>query len=52
MEKPVVISGKHTYATQARIVLKHLAAPRGQAPPQTPPNDRGDPPGRRNIIIR
>jgi predicted kinase len=48
MEKPVVISGKHTYATQARIVLKNLAAPRGQAPP----SDRGDPPGRRNIIIR
>lgn len=51
-EKPVVISGKHTYATQARVVLKHLAAPRGQAPPQTPPNTRGDSPGRRNIIIR
>lgn len=52
MERPVVISGKHTYATQARVVLKHLAAPRGQAPPQTPPNPRGGSPGRRNIIIR
>lgn len=52
MERPVVISGKHTYATQARVVLKHLAAPRAQAPPQTPPAARSDPSTRRNIIIR
>lgn len=52
-EKPVVISGKHTYATQAKVVLKHLAAPRSASPPQTPP-DRSDTPSssRRNIIIR
>lgn len=27
-EKPLVISGKHTYASQAKIVLKRLSAPR------------------------
>ncbi|HEY1085360.1 MAG TPA: ATP-binding protein [Candidatus Saccharimonadales bacterium] len=27
-EKPLVISGKHTYATQAKVVLKRLSAPR------------------------
>jgi predicted kinase len=50
-EKPIVISGKHTYATQAKVVLKHLASPRG-TPPQAPPTDRSEPPTRRNIIIR
>lgn len=29
-EKPLVISGKHTYATQARVVLKRLSAPRAE----------------------
>jgi predicted kinase len=28
VEKPLVLSGKHTYATQARVVLKRLSAPR------------------------
>ena len=42
-EKPVVISGKHTYATQARIVLKRLSAPRSEQtslkqPPHRPGN--------------
>jgi len=32
-EKPVVISGKHTYATQLRVVLKRLAG----ITPNTPP---------------
>lgn len=27
-EKPIVISGKHTYATQAKMVLRKLAEPR------------------------
>ena len=27
-EKPLVISGKHTYASQAKVVLKRLSAPR------------------------
>lgn len=42
-EKSVVISGKHTYATQAKAVLKRLVEPgldtRQQAP--TPPPARG-----------
>lgn len=29
-EKPVVISGKHTYATQAKIILKRLSGPRAE----------------------
>lgn len=29
-EQPVVISGKHTYATQAKAVLKRLSAPRAE----------------------
>jgi len=29
-EKPIVISGKHTYATQAKSVLKRLSAPRAE----------------------
>lgn len=29
-ENPIVISGKHTYASQLKIVLKHLVEPRAQ----------------------
>lgn len=29
-EKPLVISGRHTYATQAKVVLKRLSAPRAE----------------------
>ncbi len=36
-EKPVVISGKHTYASQAKIVLKHLSAPRTEISTQSTP---------------
>lgn len=52
MERPVVISGKHTYATQAKVVLKHLATARANAPTQVPSPSRSDSSGRRNIIIR
>ena len=31
-EKPVVISGKHTYASQAKVVLAHLGAENRPAP--------------------
>jgi predicted kinase len=31
VEKPVVISGKHTYASQAKMVLKRLVAPEAKA---------------------
>jgi predicted kinase len=55
-EKPVVISGKHTYATQAKIILKKLSEPRANIslhkaapirPEQQPTSG-----GRRNITIR
>jgi predicted kinase len=48
-EKPVVISGKHTYTTQLKIVLKRLAGP------AKPDQDKPEPPraGRsRQVIIR
>ncbi len=32
-ERPLVISGKHTFATQAKAVLKKLSAPRAAQPP-------------------
>ena len=51
IEKPVVISGKHTYTTQLKTVLKHLSrnAPDTQVPPapHQPIVRTG-----RNIIIR
>lgn len=48
-EKPIVISGKHTYATQARVVLKKLSAPRAEISTHENPPTRIDP--RRNTII-
>lgn len=52
-EKPIVISGKHTYATQLKAVLKRLSTvPRPETPVQ--PTGHSQPrivPGR-NIIIR
>lgn len=36
IEKPVVISGKHTYASQAKIVLKRLARTQESALPRKP----------------
>ncbi len=54
-EPSVVISGKHTYPTQAKVVLKKLVTPREQAartivnhPDRSP--DASAP--RRNVIIR
>lgn len=49
-EKAVVISGKHTYASQLKIVLKRLVEPRveiieNQAPPARPSENR-------TIIVR
>lgn len=49
-EKPVVVSGKHTYPTQLKAVLKRLAsAPRPDAPVAAKPT-RTVP--NRNILIR
>lgn len=62
LEKPVVISGKHTYATQAKVILKKLTEPRATisrhsaAPMRTESQPQPQPPqqssGRRNVIIR
>jgi predicted kinase len=56
-ERPVVISGKHTYATQLKAVLQRLATVRADTPvtvptpPAAPPAPSRSVPGR-NIIIR
>jgi predicted kinase len=50
-EKPLVISGKHTYASQAKVVLKKLSAPRAEiADHDKPPLRPERPKGR--IVIR
>jgi predicted kinase len=51
-EKTIVISGKHTYASQAKVVLKKLSAPRAEISAHTTPPVRPAQPGRRNITIR
>jgi predicted kinase len=51
VEKPVVISGKHTYATQAKVILKKLSAPRAEISLHTTPPAVREP-GRRNIAVR
>lgn len=53
-EHTVVISGKHTYATQAKVVLKKLAGPRIESAKLQPAPERTVPaaPDRRNIVIR
>jgi predicted kinase len=54
IERPVVISGKHTYATQAKVILKKLSEPRAAAiskhtaAPVRPDSQNN----RRNITIR
>ena len=57
LESPIVISGKHTYASQAKVVLKRLSAPRAEEstrkspqPPTRPSSP--DRPTRRTITIR
>lgn len=47
-EKAIVISGKHTYATQLKIILKHLAGQQHTDAPEEPPRVRSA----RNIILR
>ena len=50
-ESFIVISGKHTYATQAKTVLKKLSEPRAVQPTSPPnPENRHDKPGRRVIV--
>jgi predicted kinase len=52
IEKPVVISGKHTYATQAKVVLKKLSEPRANISKHVTAPVRPSQDGRRNITIR
>ncbi len=53
-EQSVVISGKHTYATQAKVVLRKLVAAREEARPIVNHGDRAPDASapRRNVIIR
>lgn len=51
-EKPLVISGKHTYASQAKVVLKKLSTPRAEISSHRVPPVREEPPTRRNITVR
>lgn len=46
-EKPVVISGKHTYATQARMILKRLSGPRSEIIAKKPVPERQN-----NVVLR
>lgn len=52
VEKPVVISGKHTYATQAKVVLKKLSEPRANISKHVTAPVRPTQDSRRNITIR
>lgn len=52
VEKPLVISGKHTYASQAKVVLKKLSTPHTAAANHEQPLARPTRPNSRNIIIR
>jgi predicted kinase len=53
IEKTTVISGKHTYATQAKIVLKKLSSPRAEISTHTAAPVRTEERSRRsNIIVR
>lgn len=51
-EKPVVISGKHTYTSQLKIVLKHLAAPHALKVKNATTSPAQRPPASRNIVMR
>ncbi len=51
-EKPLVISGKHTYASQAKVVLKKLSAPRAEISVHQKSPVTSDRPAHRNIIVR
>jgi hypothetical protein len=56
-EEYIVISGKHTYPTQAKIVLKKLVTPREEiesshvASMQRPEPETGSTPRRRSVIV-
>ena len=49
-EKPIVLSGKHTYASQLKIVLKRIAD--DQRPQDTPPTPQRSERPQRPVILR
>ncbi len=51
-EKSLVISGKHTYASQAKVVLKKLSTPRAEITGHETPPMRPERPGHRSIVVR
>lgn len=51
-EKHVVISGKHTYPSQAKVVLTKLSSPRAEISSHRSAPVRGNQSSRRNITIR
>lgn len=51
LEKAVVISGRHTYASQAKVVLGRLSAPRAEQAARAVPSRRPEQPSRHNITI-
>lgn len=51
-ERAIVISGKHTYATQLKIVLKQIATNSQQKPGASPPSGPVAQPRGRGVIIR
>ena len=50
-EKPIVISGKHTYASQAKVILARLSK-EVRARPSTAPPRPTDTPARRTVTVR
>lgn len=52
LEKPVVISGKHTYASQAKTVLQRLSAPRAEISSHKAAPIRPQQQSRRSITVR
>lgn len=51
-EKPLVISGKHTYASQAKVILKKLSNTRPEISPHPTSTARPSHSARRNITVR
>jgi predicted kinase len=50
-EKPVVISGMHTYASQAKVVLKRLTGDAGRTSPDLRPIERTSTPSQSGRIV-
>ena len=51
-EKPIVISGKHTYASQAKVVLSHLSAEARPTEEPKPSTIAAPRPATRSITVR